>query len=148
MNTVTGIIKAISKVETMQSQGGNTFTKQSVFLDNGRYDQDTGERYDNDLLLDFINHKDGDIAQSFKKGDKVTVTFRLRGRSWKSKSNPNKTEWGVGVSCFRIEPFQPQNGGYQQNVQQAPQQAAQPAYNPQPAPQPQVVQQEDDGLPF
>jgi len=146
MNTVTGIIKAISKVETMQSQGGNTFTKQSVFLDNGRYDQDTGERYDNDLLLDFINHKDGDIAQSFKKGDKVTVTFRLRGRSWKSKADPNKTEWGIGVSCFRIEPFLSANG-QQQHTQQVAQQPVS-VVPPQTTAAPTPQGQEDPDLPF
>jgi len=141
-NTITGTILAISKVETMQSKSGNTFTKQSVYLDNSRYDQETGEKYENNLLLEFINLKDGDITQRFKKGDRVQVSFRLRGYSFDSTKNVGKKEYGVSVSCYRIEPFQPQNGGYQQNVQQAPQQAAQPA------PQPQVVQQEDDGLPF
>jgi len=145
-NTITGTILAISKVETMQSKSGNTFTKQSVFLDNGRYDQDTGERYDNDLLLDFINHKDGDIAQSFKKGDKVTVTFRLRGRSWKSKADPNKTEWGIGVSCFRIEPFLSANG-QQQHTQQVAQQPVS-VVPPQTTAAPTPQGQEDPDLPF
>lgn len=147
MNTVIGTILAISKQETMQSRGGNTFVKQSVFLDNSRYDQETGEKYENNLLLEFINLRDGDIAQRFKKGDKVQISFRLRGYSFDSKQTAGKKEYGVSVSCYRIELYQPQNGGYQQNVQQqAPQQAA-PVAQPQPTPQPQTQPQADD-LPF
>lgn len=121
-NQVTGTILAISKQETMQSKNGTQFTKQSVYLDNSRYDQDTGEKYENHLLLDFVNPKDGDLSQRFKKGDKVTVSFRLRGYSFDSTKNPGKKEYGVSVSCYRIEPFQSQNGN---NTQQTQAQAAQ-----------------------
>lgn len=134
-NQVTGFIKAISKQETMMSKSGTSFTKQSIFLDNGSYDQETGEHYDNNLLLDFINYKNGDIAQSFKAGDKVTITFRLRSRQWVNKEG--KTEYGISVSCYRIEPFatQPMQQPVQQ-VQQPQMQIQQQAMQPQ-----QVFQQ-------
>lgn len=148
MNTVVGTILAISKIEELQSKNGNTFNKQCVYLDNSRYDQETGEKYENNLLLEFINLKDGDIAQRFKKGDKVTVSFRLRGYDYVGKTS-GKKEYGVSVSCYRIEPFQSQL-----NTQQAPQQA-QAQYNPQPAPQPQPQAERNtvgggttDDLPF
>lgn len=151
-NQVIGTILAISRQETMQSKSGTQFVKQSVYLDNSRYDQETGEKYENNLLLEFINPKDGDIAQRFKKGDKVQISFRLRGYSFDSTKNAGKKEYGVSVSCYRIEPFQPQNNGYQQNTQQAPQQTSQPVYNaPQPTPQPQQAQAADpteSDLPF
>lgn len=142
-NQIVGTILAISKQETMQSKSGTQFVKQSVYLDNSRYDQETGEKYENNLLLEFINLRDGDIAQRFKKGDKVQISFRLRGYSFDSKQTAGKKEYGVSVSCYRIEPYQPQNNSYQQNAQQAPQQAA-----PVAQPQPQVQQSQDDGLPF
>lgn len=141
-NQIVGSILAISKIEEMQSKNGNTFNKQCVYLDNSRYDQETGEKYENNLLLEFINLKDGDIAQRFKKGDKVTVSFRLRGYDYVGKTS-GKKEYGVSVSCYRIEPFQSQNnGGYQQTAQQIAQ--------PQPTPQSQKVNngEADSDLPF
>lgn len=141
-NTVIGKILGISKMETIQSKSGSQFTKQSVFLDNSRYDQETGEKYENNLLLDFINFRDGDLNDRFKKGDRVQISFRLRGYSFESKNNGGKREYGISVSCYRIEPY-----GTQQNVQQpqsAPQSAPQPS---QPAPQ-QPTESDDPNLPF
>jgi len=145
-NTITGTILAISKVETMQSKSGNTFTKQSVFLDNGRYDQETGEKYENNLLLEFINLKDGDITQRFKKGDRVQVSFRLRGYSFDSTKNVGKKEYGVSVSCYRIEPFLSANG-QQQHTQQVAQQPVS-VVPPQTTAAPTPQGQEDPDLPF
>lgn len=116
-NTITGTILAISKQETIQTKSGSEFIKQSIYLDNGHYDQDTGDKYENNLLLEFINYKEGDIAQRFKKGDKVTISFRLRGYSYDSKKTEGKKEYGVSVSCFRIEPKE-QYGAPQQTAQQ------------------------------
>lgn len=127
-NTVTGTILAISKQETMQSKGGREYTKQCVYLDNGHYDQDTGDKYENNLLLEFINYKEGDIAQRFKVGDKVTISFRLRGYSYDSKKTAGKKEYGVSVSCYRIEPKE-QQGAQQQAVQQPQAQVTSQAQN-------------------
>lgn len=157
-NSVVGKIKAISALQTMQSRSGNQYTKQSVFLDAGEYDRETGEHYPNDLLLDFINSKGGDIAAQFKAGDRVRVSFRLRGRSWDSRVTPGKKEYGVSVSCYRIEPFAAkadENAPSPQLVaemqrQQRQAQAFAPAtpYAPQTA-APQAAQPAaDDGLPF
>lgn len=140
-NQVIGTILAISKQESMQSKSGTQFTKQCVYLDNSRYDQETGDKYENHLLLEFINPKDGDIAQRFKKGDRVQISFRLRGYDFIGKTS-GKKEYGISVSCYRIEPFVSGQGAQQQAAQ-----APQPAYNPQPAPQPQAQSQSDD-LPF
>lgn len=129
MNTVTGTILAISKVETMQSKSGNTFNKQCVFLDNSHYDQDTGDKYENNLLLDFINMKDGDIAQRFKKGDKVQISFRLRGYDYVGKTS-GKKEYGISVSCYRIEPFV----SGQNTQQQVPQPVQANPFSQSPAP--------------
>lgn len=154
-NSVVGKIKAISAVQTMQSQSGNQFTKQSVFLDAGEYSRETGEHYPNDLLLDFINNKGGDISQQFKAGDRVRVSFRLKGRSWDSRVTPGKKEYGVSVSCYRIEPFQTQaeaNAPSPQLVQEMQRQAAaQQAYAPQQAAQQQAfapATPQADNLPF
>jgi len=105
-NTVTGKIKGISRLQPLQSRSGNQYTKQSVFLDAGHYDQDTGEYRENNLLLDFINHRGGDLSQQYHAGDRVRVSFRLRGRSWDSRTEPGKKEWGISVSAYDIEPFQ------------------------------------------
>lgn len=146
-NQVIGLIKAISKQETIQSSRGTQYTKQSIFLDNGRYDQETGERYDNDLLLEFINSRDGDLAQKFRVGDKVQVSFRLRGYSYQRDGN---TQRGVSVSCYRIDPFV-QHG--QQNAPQQPAQNAQLTPNVDASGSPANQHhsdggQADDGLPF
>ena len=133
-NQIVGTILAISKQETMQSQRGTQFVKQSVYLDNSRYDQETGEKYENNLLLEFINLKDGDIAQRFKKGDRVQVSFRLRGYDYVGKTSAKK-EYGISVSCYRIEPF---ISGQNTQQQASQPQVTQQAYNPQPAPQPQA----------
>jgi len=156
-NTVTGKIKAISRLQPLQSRSGNQFTKQSVFLDAGHYDQDTGEYRENNLLLDFINHRGGDLSQQYHAGDRVRVSFRLRGRSWDSRTEPGKKEWGISVTAYDIEPFNPNpDAPSPQLVQEMQRQAAQqqagfappsqPAY--QPTQQPAAPAGGNDGLPF
>ncbi len=138
-NQVTGNILSITAPLTMTSKSGNQFTKQSVYLDASRYDQETGEKYENLLMLDFINLRDGDIRQRFKQGDKVTVLFRLQGSKWQSKIDPNKWEYTVRPNCYRIELAMQQT--YQQSMQPTP-------VSP---PQQQYVQQssfEQEALPF
>lgn len=142
-NTVIGKILGISKMETIQSKSGSQFTKQSVFLDNSRYDQETGEKYENNLLLDFINYKDGDLNDRFKKGDRVQISFRLRGYSFESKNNGGKREYGISVSCYRIEPY-----GTQQPVQPSQQPQSAPQSAPQPSQPAQPAQSPDADLPF
>ena len=124
-NSIIGKIKAISAVQTIQGKDGGQYAKQSVFLDAGEYSRETGEHYPNDLLLDFINGRSGDIAQQFKPGDRVRVSFRLRGRSWDSRTTPGKKEYGVSVSCYRIEPFQTE--AEKNAAQQQPAAPVQPA---------------------
>lgn len=151
-NSIVGKIKAISKQEVMKSKNGTEFVKQCVFLDNSHYDQDTGEKYENDLLLEFINPKDGDIAQRFKVGDRVQISFRLRGYSFESKQTAGKKEYGVSVSCFRIEPFQSQNNGASNVQAQQPAQSNNPFPASSPAPntnnQGAANSQQSDDLPF
>lgn len=163
-NSVVGKIKAISAVQTIASaSSGKQFQKQSVFLDAGEYNRETGEHYPNDLLLDFINARDGDLTQQFKVCDRVRVFFRLKGRSWDSRTMPGKKEYGVSVSCYRIEPFVTQaeanapSPQVVQAVQQSmqgqqqawPQQPAQPAAQPAaPAFAPASPAPASDGLPF
>lgn len=163
-NQVTGNILSITAPLTMASKSGNQFVKQSVYLDASRYDQETGEKYENLLMLDFINLRDGDIRQRFKQGDKVIISFRLQGSKWQSRQDPSKWEFSVRPSCYRIEPSvvqtmqqpaqQPYNGSaqpqtYQQQAYQQPQQATpQMAVYP---PQQQYTQQspsEQEALPF
>lgn len=148
MNSVTGKIKTISALQTMRSRAGREFTKQSVFLDAGEYDRNTGDYYPNDLLLDFINNRGGDISGQFRAGDRVTISFRLHGRSWDSRSEPGKKEYGVSVSCFRIEPAA-KTGGHDTPPQELVQAVAQsPAFQQE---QPQAFaapSDNDDRLPF
>lgn len=128
-NQIQGYILSISNIESMTAQNGNTFSKQSVFLDNGHYDQDTGEKYENKLVLDFINFKEGDIKTKFNVGDKVIIKFRVRGRQWTNKTT-GKTEYGIGLSCYSIEAVpnaQPRQIAPAAAPQPQPAQAAQPA---------------------
>ena len=116
-NQVIGKILAISEPQVMLSAGGAEYTKQRVLLDNSRYDFETGEKYENILPFDLINFRSGDIRQHFDEGDKVTVLFRLKGRTWHSKDDVEKVERGLSVVCYRIEAFEPEE--QQRPVEQA-----------------------------
>lgn len=100
-NQVSGLIKAIDKPQTMQSKGGSTYTKQSVYLDCSHYDQYSGQKHENFLFLDFINAKEGDLRQRFLVGQRVDVSFSLRGYTYDGADG--KRRWGVSVNCYRIE---------------------------------------------
>lgn len=125
-NTVTGIVKAISGVETLQSRGGRSCTKQSVLLDCGWYSPASGERFGNDLLLDFINLREGDIKGLCSVGQRVEVGFSLRGFTYQDKEG--KKRWGVNVSCRSIRQAADPRYQYAQQAQQA--QQAQPPMPP------------------
>lgn len=102
-NTITGTIIAISDLEQKSGKNG-TYIRQRVFLDSSRYNQQTGQKMDNKLLLDFFNPKEN-IAQRFKKGDSVQISFNLRGYCYNNQKEGGKKEWGVNIACYKIEPW-------------------------------------------
>lgn len=149
-NTVRGNIKAIGDFETLTARNGTTYTRQSILLDNGYYSPSSGERFDNDLKLDFINLKEGDIRQRFSTGRNVEVSFRLRGFMYTDKYGLQR--YGVSANCYRIDlPPQPtQQFAAQQPMQpqqptQPIQQTAQPTQATQAAPS---TGESADDLPF
>jgi len=120
-NQVVGTLRAISPVESLSARSGQVYSKQSILLDAGGYDPDTGEKRENDLMLDFINHREGNIRDRFHAGDRVAVSFRLRGRQYEKDG---RRQYAVGVNCFRIEAYNPAGTAAPQG--QTPRPAAQP----------------------
>lgn len=100
-NQITGLVKAISEPQTAQSKSGNTYTRQSVYLDCSSFSPSSGEKFENYLLLDFVNLREGDIRQRFLVGQRVDVSFSLRGYTYDGADG--KKRHGISVNCYRID---------------------------------------------
>lgn len=78
------------------------FTKQTFILDLSRFNQDTGELYENYAELQVNNNKvDLDM---FSSGQKVKATFFVSGRFWEKKDGSG-TAFFQNLICTDIELF-------------------------------------------
>lgn len=124
-NHITGrIIEIGQTVQIPSKTGGNSFTKREFILDATTHDPYTGERseYENILPLEFSGDKCAELDR-FSKGDVVTVSFVLQGRSWSNSDGELKRM--ASIRCYKIEA----RGHTPQSTQPAP--AQQPVQQPQ-----------------
>ena len=149
-NTITGIILVIGQTEAIPVPNSpNAFYKRELVLDASRFDQFSGQKFENYPRLEFTNNNCAKLDQ-FQVGQLVTVSFTLSGRKTEKDGIvcyfTNVT--GYDIALYQRQPQnvqQPQQVYQgQQQYQAAPQQAApaQPA-NPFPATAPtgQMAQQ-------
>ena len=69
-------------IDETKSYGSNDFRKREVVLT-------TEEQYPQPLLIEFIKDK-CDILNSYKVGDKVSISINLRGREWENAEGEKK----------------------------------------------------------
>ena len=127
VNTKSGVVLAVGQPQQIQSKGGKTYTKRTLYLDCTPHDGITGERsqYENKLLFEFMESKTA-LLDNIKPGQVVTVSFDLQGTEITDQTGQTKNY--IHVRPFGIEVRQ---------VQHAPQ--------PQPTSQPQET---DNDMPF
>lgn len=147
-NTIIGKVLVIGRTEEIPSKnGGQPFLKRTLVLDCSRYDQYTGQKFENYPQLEFVS-KNTAILDNFNVGDVVEVSFALQGRSYE-KDGVQK--YFTSIVGYKVEPYNTQQS--QQNAPQAPQNAPQAEQSNQPFTPPAVdangnpVDNNDD-LPF
>ena len=147
-NTIIGKVLVIGRTEEIPSKnGGQPFLKRTLVLDCSRYDQYTGQKFENYPQLEFAS-KNTAILDNFNVGDVVEVSFALQGRSYE-KDGVQK--YFTSIVGYKVEPYNTQHS--QQPAPQAPQNAPQAEQSNQPFTPPAVdangnpVDNNDD-LPF
>ena len=142
VNTKSGVVLAVGQPQQIQSKGGKTYTKRTLYLDCTPHDGITGERsqYENKLLFEFMESKTA-LLDNIKPGQVVTVSFDLQGSEITGQDG--QVKHFIHVRPFGIEVRQVQQPQTPQQL--APQPASQ--YPPQQAQQfpPQYT---NDDAPF
>lgn len=148
-NTIIGKVLVIGRTEEIPSRnGGQPFLKRTLVLDCSRYDQYTGQKFENYPQLEFAS-KNTAILDNFNVGDVVEVSFALQGRSYE-KDGVQK--YFTSIVGYKVEPYNTQQS--QQNTPQASQNAPQAEQSNQPFSLPAVdangdpTEEGDDDLPF
>ncbi len=93
---ITGKLLEIREVKTFDSG----FMVQEFVLDISRYNQLTGEVYENFALLQSANEKID--FTGFKIGDAVKVSFGINGRKYEKEGNVNYFQ---NLSAYKMELF-------------------------------------------
>lgn len=131
-NTIIGRVLLVGPIEEIPTRnGGLSFLKRSLVLDCSRFDQFTGQKYENYPQIEFAS-KNVSLLDGLKEGEIVEVSFALQGRSY---TKDGTTRFFTSIVGYNVEA---RNTAQEQPVaQQAPQSA--------PAPQPDP---QNDDLPF
>ena len=126
-NTIIGKVLVIGRTEEIPSKnGGQPFLKRTLVLDCSRYDQYTGQKFENYPQLEFAS-KNTAILDNFNVGDVVEVSFALQGRSYE-KDGVQK--YFTSIVGYKVEPYNTQQS--QQPAPQAPQNTPQAEQSNQP----------------
>lgn len=120
-NTVIGTILVIENTESIPSKnGGQPFLKRGLVLDCSRYDQYTGQKYENYPRLEFSGNKCSEL-DNFQVGQLVEVSFVLSGRSYEKDGI---TKYFTSVVGYKVENYV--QGQQSAQPTQSTQQVAQP----------------------
>lgn len=123
-NQITGRVLSISPITQIAGRNG-MITKRSIIIDCSRFNQNTGEKYENTPMLEFIGNTCNEL-DNFRNGDLVTINFDVQGTKYEKDG---QTQIFTRVRPFRIEarPTQqiPQPQPFQQPQFQQPQQQLQ-----------------------
>lgn len=148
-NTIIGKVLVIGRTEEIPSKNGSQpFLKRTLVLDCSRYDQYTGQKFENYPQLEFAS-KNTAILDNFNVGDVVEVSFALQGRSYE-KDGVQK--YFTSIVGYKVKPYNTQQS--QQNAPQAPQNAPQAEQSNRSFTTPAVdangnpMETTEDGLPF
>ena len=142
-NKITGLMVAISPVEEIPTKKGDKMSKRRITIDCSRCNPRTGEVYEeNTPMLEFtgkgLERLEELIAQGVKVGDRITVSFNVKGINYKDKN-------GASAIFTTIKPYDimpaesPQHQPVSQNAPFQPVQSVSTQSQPQPEP---------DALPF
>lgn len=150
---IVGKLEVIGQPVPIQGKNG-TFYKRDVVLDCSFYNRESGEKYDNHPIFEFVGEKTG-ILNTLQVGMKVTLSFVVQGNSTEKDGQKSYFSKLVGMNCVPYQPNYQQGSGYQTNYPQQggygqggyntvyqgqpyngfpPQQVPQGGYQPQPAP--------------
>lgn len=89
--TVTGVIKNIGDIQEFASG----FKKREIVID------EEGTKFPNPIK--FTLKKDScSLVDSYKEGDKVTVTASINGREWENKAK-GITQWFIDLDAYKID---------------------------------------------
>lgn len=129
-NEIYGTIDYIGRTEQIPSKtGGQPFLKREIVIDASSYNNQTGEKYENHPAIEFNGDKCA-LLDQFQTGQRVKISFELRGNAWTRQDGTVK--YITSVRGYKIDPVQTKQ-------QQQPAPAQQPAQPPETT---------DDMLPF
>ena len=135
-NQLSGTIIAFGERRTFQKKDGSQGWNQEVILDSSRFNQQTGEKYENYPSVDI---SDRNQLPQLAVGMRVRFDIDVQGRYYQDKQTGQQRHITV-VSGYKCEILaQPQQQPYlaappQQSYPQAPQQAFPPQQNNSPFP--------------
>ena len=89
---LTGIIKLIQKEQIISDK----FRKKEFVIT-------TEDKYPQDVLFT-LTQNNTDLVDSIKVGEKVEVSFNLRGREWNGKYFNTLEAWSVAVQTSKAQP--------------------------------------------
>ena len=135
-NEIYGNIDYIGKTEQIPSKsGGQPFLKREIVIDASSYNSQTGEKYENHPSIEFNADKCA-LLDNFQPGQRVKISFELRGNAWNRQDGTVK--YITSVRGSKIEPVMQKTRQAQSQQQQViySQQPANdmPSYNPPPPP--------------
>lgn len=151
-NQVIGKVQYIGNTEAIP-YGDKTFYKRELVLDASRYDQYSGQKFENYPKFEFTGNNCAQLDQ-FQVGQVVTVSFTLSGR--KSEKN-GVTNYFTNITGYKVEPYVREQQAQGYTSPSAPIPSASPAQVAQPQPQapfPPALDEngnpitDGDGLPF
>lgn len=95
---LTGRIKLIRDEQAFPSG----FTKREFVIT-------TEEQYPNDIVFELLKEK-GNLISNFKEGDRLKVTFDVRGREWQGKYFNSLVAWKIDAAG--VEASAPSTGSF------------------------------------
>lgn len=138
-NTITGRILLIGQTEAIPYQD-KVFYKRELVLDASRYDQYSGNKFENYPKFEMTGNNCSQLDQ-YHQGDLVTVSFVLSGRKVEKDGN---VSYFTNVTAYKVEPYQRMA---QQPQNYVPQTSQSPAPYQQATQQPQMAQQPQNAAP-
>ncbi|SFG12983.1 DUF3127 domain-containing protein [Prevotella sp. KH2C16] len=89
METITGIIKDILPMETLQGRNG-VFNKQTVVVEQHRYDPETGEEWGTRTYAVEFSQQKIDQLKGLAVGRRVDMTIWCDSRSWQPQQGAER----------------------------------------------------------
>jgi hypothetical protein len=98
-NSIVGIVEKIGPIQALQGRNGTMFSKRELVLDASRYDQFTGEKWENYPLFEFSGNRCSEL-ENLNIGDKIEVFFILNGFKYEKDG---QIQYFTKATGYRIE---------------------------------------------